>query len=117
MPDPGTFLRKFKLKKGLVIDDYKLKSIRIEHEVIKTYKLYQYPITLVWKNLNEKSSSSNSIANFKSKLYKIIGKTLVIDSHYGNPYRCTISLHSIDEFDYNGDLHVSLLGHAERIYE
>lgn len=116
MPDPSTFLKKFKLKKGLVIDDYKLKSIRIEHEVIKTYKLYQYPITLEWKFLNKKSSTS-LITKFKSKLYKMIGKTIIINSHYGNPYRCTISLHSINEYNKNGDLHVDLLGHAERIYE
>lgn len=113
MPDPSTFLKNFKLKKGLIIDNYKLKSIKIEHEVIKTYKEYQYPITLIWINLEKKPTS---VSKFKSDLYRLISKTKIINSHYGNPYRSTISLHSINDYDGNGDLHVNLLGHAIRVY-
>ena len=85
MPEPKAFLSGFNIYEGLTINNFTLKSINIEHNVIIRYHEYEYPITLTFtRQDNENINKLLTHLNNYTSQYKIIY------SAYGNPYKCTI---------------------------
>lgn len=85
MPSPYAFLRGFKLRKGVQIGGWKIEKIFIQHTVIERYNKYEFPIKIYLKAVH-----GSSQINAKTALKQYTFHFKIINSQYGNPYKCTI---------------------------
>lgn len=84
MPSPSSFLRGFNLKRGVSIGGgWKIEKTSIQHKVIERYKKYEFPMKISLVSKNNTSSAKEYLHHFTSH-------SKIINSQYGNPYRCTI---------------------------
>ena len=109
MPAPQAFREGFKIEKGMKIAGYVLAELHIGHNQLVQYREYSYPISMVFT----KSSGAGSVAEFEKALEEHVSGSRVIDSYYGNPYRCTFGTLKFKEEE--NSVGVTSLGHGTRI--
>lgn len=122
MPDPRAFLKGFKITKGLVIKNWKIANVKIGHNIIERYRVYHFPIQiLLTKTSSKEEEKVLSPDSVISALQAFVdeNKGVIVNSRYGNPYKCefgTISLSTSQQpIDYPRSILVSSLGTAIRI--
>lgn len=98
MPSPAKFLHAFGLIKNKGFNHATIIDVDTSHEVIERYKKYQFHITIKFDQLGAESAIKH-----------LTSLSLVVNSDYGNPYRCTLQLLN------NNGLTFHLLGTAIRI--
>jgi hypothetical protein len=111
MPELGLYLSGFGLKQGLVLSDYTLTHISGEHRTIERFTRYDYPLQLTF-------SPNNSHAQPQALLnaFKLYTKgTKVLDSRYGNPYKCDIGNPHIHRVLPDGRVTIVTTGHSYRL--
>jgi hypothetical protein len=113
MPNPEAFLHGFKIKKSMIIADYRLDEISIEHVTIKRYKQYEYPIEMTFTYIGENSPNPDLLL---ADLKDLTSEDIVIYTSYGNPYECSFGNPSIIS-EGNDQITISSEGHSYRIYE
>lgn len=95
MPDTRDFLRAFNLVRGAKINGSTILSVSAtEHQIVR-YRNYEFDITIKFDYVPDH-------LNFGEK---------IVNSHYGNPYRC-----DIDNIEYVDSQTITAIGYAERIY-
>jgi len=115
MPYPYAFAAGFRVKRGLMMDGFKLTTMQIGHKVISRFHHYEYPIHLVFEpdhEGDEKSSSSNLIRDFKDR----VSGNRTVDSQAGNPYLCNFGTISA-KVGSDGRVTMTSTGSATRIYK
>lgn len=112
MPEPKAFLGGFGFYHGAQIAGYSLDSVTSTHESISRYHEYRYAIMLVFR-----STGSGQYENLFMAVNNSIGQEHVINSQYGNPYRCIIDAINYGDVmeDGNGVITFKLTGHSYRI--
>ena|SRR5581483_5996445 len=111
MPGYTAFLKGFDIYPRLILDDYQLVKIRINHNVIVQYHEYHYYIMLTFKYVGDHFIDRSK---FLSKLKKHVRGYEIINSEYGNPYRCHFGRPiMVDEYD--DTIVVMSVGKAVRI--
>lgn len=108
MPEYQAFLRGFGIKKGIRFDNYILEEIYITHDVIEEYHRYEYHITM---KFNGNGDIDELLSNFKN----YIKGNRIINSRYGNPYKCNFGDPKITASDENNII-VESIGTAFRVY-
>jgi hypothetical protein len=115
MPEVGAFLQGFGLTKGHKYGQYEIISVTATHKQIIRYKEYRYDIKIILQ-CNKKISE----AEYKTFFHQLMDNTdgpKIINSAYGNPYKCVIDNieegHIIDND--NDQLIVHLTGHSYRV--
>ena len=91
MPYSNEFLKGFKVKRGMIIGGYKLKSIQIGHESIVRFKEYRYPMTLTFESVDDENPNT-LLKEFK----EYVSEDQIIYSQYRNPYDCSFGKPIID---------------------
>ena len=117
MPDTKDFLEGFGFHQHMVIDNYALIDLSIGHDQIIRNKLYQYPITLTFRYnfLNETETTYYPLFH---SVVRMASPTLIINSRYGNPYKCWIDYQQISlQRNPDNSITFSMLGHGERVYQ
>ena len=112
MPGVKDYLRGFGITKGMTIGNYKLIDIHIQHAVIELYKEYQYPIELVFSY----NSAEHNCKALLTELQKHVSGERVINSRYGNPYRCNFGIMQAQCERQDATLTLRTVGHSYRIY-
>jgi len=111
MPSAEKFLSSFGFIKGSQFDGYILTTIISNHITIKRYQEYEYPIELLFSNINNGTWEN---------LFKVL-KNIIMDENIikgvRNPYKCTIDypVHG-DVYKENDNIRIYLTGHAYRVY-
>lgn len=125
MPDPKAFLQGFNVSKGLVIENWKIISVKIGHNVIEQYRLYQFPIQILLTSRGKKEESKEEKTLSASDIIAVLqeyvdkNKDVIVNSRFGNPYKCdfgTIKLSKSQQpIDSPRSILVSALGTAVRV--
>ena len=119
MPSPSAFRKGFGLD-DLVLKNFKLRQApKVGHQVVKTYKMYHFPIQFQFDRTNQKADSKALLKELQAMLVKE-KKTILSD--YGNPYLCYFDRDSfklIEEKEEEGEepgshVTISCLGIGER---
>lgn len=115
MPEVNAFLHGFNLVKGHKYGLYEIISVSATHNQIIRYKEYKYNIKIILQS--NKPSSESEYKVFFNKLMDSIDGPKIINSAYGNPYKCIIDNieegHIIDND--NDQIIVYLTGHSYRV--
>jgi hypothetical protein len=106
MPDPKDFLRAFGLTKGSTINNYRLIEVSATHHQIIRYREYEYDIHLVYQG-------NGDYDLFGREFDSILDRDEVVNSHYGNPYRCWVEI--TDEQKTGDRIEIHLTGHSTRV--
>lgn len=90
------------------VNGFILNSINIEHREIIRYREYEYPIRLVFSG--NPSEKNKLLGEFS----KHVSETRIINSRYGNPYKCDFGIPKIYG---TSESHVIIdsIGHSYRI--
>lgn len=109
MPDSELFKSGFGLVNGVTFNREVLMSVKVTEQMVVKYRIYRYKIELNFK-IHPNLNISNLIDDISNKF----NEPKIINSHYGNPYRCSINY---DHCTVNHDiLTVHCIGNAIRIY-
>lgn len=110
MPEPQAFLNGFGFIQGSHIGGFILNSAHASHHQIRRYREYSYDITLT---LHYAGGDATDLYYY---LDQMIAGSRVINSAYGNPYRCSIDPHyeMIQDPDTH-DVEVYMKGHSYRV--
>jgi len=111
MPGAREFAEGFGLVKDKIIDGYRLSHVKIEHEMVKRYHEYRYPITLTFEKVKKSADEDRLLSDLETET----SKSRIINSHYGNPYKCTISNFRLEKTS-EGTLLITAEGHSVRVY-
>ncbi len=113
MPDVGSYLKGFGIKKNLVLDGYRLDSFQISHDVVELYREYNYDTILNFVVVDD----NHNVDKLLRQLEKQTKKSLTIDSRFGNPYRCWFGKPKIVRHNKNyTKVKILCLGYAKRIF-
>ncbi len=110
MPGVRKYERGFGVDLGMVMADYKLVELQINHQQLIRFRKYDYPTYMLWKPLSKSANPEYLEAELKDHL----GKNRIINSEYGNPYRCIFGDLDIKELS-TGELEITTTGYCTRI--
>src|SRR5438132_7063222 len=99
MPKPTSFLKGFGLTRGASMGGYILTSVNSTHEVVTRYREYYYAITLTFTP-SEEANKQNLIREITA----ITSHSHIVNSEYGNPYKCVIDRPSRSNFEGTGKI-------------
>lgn len=116
MPNPHAFLNGFNVYEGLDMGYFELDHITIEHNVIVRYHNYEYPMTLEFKKLNSSNVTSDEANSLAGAFQKYTNGDEIVNSDYGNPYRCKFGNIYVDDY-YDNIVILKSVGTSERIYK
>lgn len=112
MPDISDFLFGFGLLQNKNYSGYTLINILSSHDQIIRYREYLYHIEIIFRN-----TGSGSYETLYSTINNLIMQEHIINSRYGNPYRCIIDPIKYGDIlqDSQGNIIFKLTGHSYRI--
>lgn len=108
MPDYAAFLKGFGIKKGIIVDNYKLNEIHITHNVIQQYRQYEYHITLIFDGQGDDNKLLLNLKNY-------VKGNRIIYSKYGNPYNCNFGILKLHKSNENHVI-IQSIGTAIRVF-
>lgn len=111
MPKPDKYLSGFGLQKGSYLDGFYLTDISIGHDVIKRYREYAYPTTLVWRKYDNTANYSKLIFD----LPHFLQGNRIIYTAYGNPYSCNFGTLNVSSANSEEVIFTSQ-GKCDRVY-
>jgi len=116
MPDVAAFLQGFGLNKGHKYGKYEIIDSLASHRAIKKYKEYEYKIKITLQSTRGHIDEADYVKFFHTLMDNIDGPK-IINSAYGNPYKCIIDKieegHIIDND--NDQIVIHLTGHSYRV--
>lgn len=110
MPELEEYLRGFGLHQGLQLAGYTLSNLHGTHKSIVRYKEYEYDIEMTFTP--QSSNNSNALL---SALKNLTAGSKIINSRYGNPYKCDFGSPHIESVESNGDVFITTVGHSYRV--
>lgn len=120
MPDVNDYMNGFGLKEGMIINNFKLTHINIQHIETVKYNEYVYPTHIEADYIGNETISINDVYNFYHGFDNIINKTRIIYTPSGRPYVCdfqwpTGSSPFVTHSDDFKVIHLEYKGHAKRV--
>lgn len=114
MPETGPYLRGFGIKKNIILDEYQLNSYSITHEEVVKYRKYNYDTILNFTAIG----NNYDIDNLLQELIDQTKNSRIIDSRFGNPYRCWFGDPKIIKHNKNySQVKILCLGSSKRIFK
>ena len=82
MPEYGAYLRGFGIWRNIILANYRLVDYTISHEEVRRFREYNYDVVLTFY------SKANNYKKLLAELTEQTEKSRIIDTRFGNPYRC-----------------------------
>lgn len=106
MPAYEEYLKGFGLHNGTNIAGYTIQNIDIKHNVIQTYREYEYPITITL-------SGNSDRKEFKQAFLDKVKGERVIYTKFHNPYQCNFGSPTFEQV--GNDIIVKSTGNCKRV--
>lgn len=110
MPSSRSLAKAYDIHRGIEIYGWILHSFKLEHVPVKNFKIYEYPLEMIFEPIE---SEYSSIDKFKNEIIKRLEKHCIVLSRWKNSYECYFDKIHINNEEMRITVHA--LGHGIRI--